>query len=56
MDDGRHYIDLGADWRPGIEPRRIIVGPRARRDVDDVLALFDRKPEVLHAEFPIRIP
>jgi hypothetical protein len=42
--DGRHYIDLGADWQPGIEPRRIIVGPRARRDLNDVLAFFDRKP------------
>jgi hypothetical protein len=54
--DGRHYIDLGADWRPGIEPRRIIVGPQARRNIDDVLALFDRKPEVFHADLPIRIP
>jgi hypothetical protein len=55
MSDGRHYIDLGADWRPGIEPRRIIVGPRASRDLDNVLTLFDRKPQVLYADFPIRM-
>src|ERR1700730_2572720 len=50
MSDGRHYINLGADWRPGIEPRRIIVGPRAQRDLDSMLALFDRKPPVLYTE------
>ncbi len=53
MSDGRSYIDLGEDWTPKIEPRRIIVGPRARRDLDDVLALFERRPEVFYAEFPI---
>ncbi len=53
MDDGRHYIELGADWRPGIEPRRIIVGPRARRDLDDILGCFDRKPEVFYLDSPI---
>jgi hypothetical protein len=51
--DGRRYVDLGADCRVGIEPRRIVVGPNARRDVDQVLAHFDRKPEVVYAEFPI---
>jgi hypothetical protein len=54
MPDGRHFIDIGADWRPGIEPRRIIVGPKASRDLDGVLALFDRQPNVVIADFPIR--
>jgi hypothetical protein len=51
---GRSYIELGEDWRPAIEPRRIIVGPRANSDIADILALFDRKPEVINATFPIR--
>jgi hypothetical protein len=53
MSDGRKYIDLGEDWTPNIEPRRIIVGPRARRDLGDVLSLFETGPEVYYAEFPI---
>jgi hypothetical protein len=53
MPDGRHFIDIGAD-RPGIEPRRIIIGPKASRDLDAVLVLFDRKPEVAIADFPIK--
>jgi hypothetical protein len=51
--DGRSYIGIGEDWRPGLEPCRIIVGPRANRDLSDVLPLFDAPPEVITAEFPI---
>ena len=52
--EGRRYIDVGADWDRGIEPRRIIVGPRASGQLDDVLELFERNPEVIVADFPIR--
>jgi Protein of unknown function (DUF2971) len=54
MSNGRHYIDIGEDWTPGIEPLRIIVGPSARRDIDTILAAFERKPQVLNAEFPTK--
>lgn len=51
--DGRRYIDIGADWSPGIEPRRIIVGPKGAQDIDDVLALYTRRPVVLRPDYPI---
>jgi len=51
---GRRYIDIGAGLTPGLEPVRIIVGPRASPDIDDVLARFARKPIVLRPSFPIR--
>src|SRR5215213_8326233 len=41
--DGRGYIDLFADWRPGLEPLRIIVGPEASSNLDEVLPLFNRR-------------
>jgi hypothetical protein len=55
MSDGRHYIDIGVDWSSRIEPLRIIVGPKAVRDLDAVLALFDRKPEVYVTDFPLKV-
>jgi hypothetical protein len=51
--DGRQYIGIGEDWRPGLEPCRIIIGPRADKDIKDVLALFEFPPIVINAEFPI---
>jgi hypothetical protein len=51
--DGRQYIGIGAEWRPGLEPCRIIIGPRANKDIKDVLALFEFPPVVINAEFPI---
>lgn len=53
MADGRHYIGIGEDWRPGLEPRRIIVGPRASADLGDILRLFERKVEVSTVNFPV---
>lgn len=51
--DGRQFINVGEDWRPGLEPRRIIVGPRANRSIEDVTALFEKKPEIVNSEFPV---
>jgi hypothetical protein len=51
--DGRQYIGIGEDWRPGLEPCRIIIGPRADKDLTDVLTLFKNKPHVINADFPI---
>lgn len=51
--DGRSFIGIGEDWRPGLEPCRIIIGPRANKDISDVLPLFDNPPQVIVAEFPV---
>lgn len=32
-EDGRQYIGIGEDWRPGLEPCRIIIGPRADKNI-----------------------
>jgi hypothetical protein len=50
--DGRQYIGIGEEWRPGLEPCRII-SVRANKDIEDVLALFKVPPVIINAEFPI---
>jgi hypothetical protein len=52
-DDGRHYIGVGEDWRPGLQPCRIIIGPRANADIEDILSLFEHRPVVINAKFPV---
>jgi hypothetical protein len=54
LPNGRRYIDVGAGWTPAFEPVRIIIGPHANPNIDDVLALFDRKPSVVRPDYPIR--
>jgi hypothetical protein len=51
--DGRQYIGIGEEWRPGLEPGRIIIGPKADRDIEDVLVLFKQRPIIINAKFPI---
>jgi hypothetical protein len=51
---GRKYIMFGEDWRPGIEPFRIIIGPKADPNIESVLKLFSWPPEVSKCEIPIR--
>src|SRR5277367_5626984 len=51
--NGRQFIGIGEDWTPGLEPRRIIIGPHADKNIDDVTALFQNKPEIVIAEFPV---
>jgi hypothetical protein len=54
-DDGRSYVGLFEDIKPGIEPVRIIVGPAASPDLENVLPLFTRRPIVIRADFPLRL-
>jgi hypothetical protein len=54
MSNGRDYIDIGAGWLPGIEPKRIIIGPQAEKNIDSALAHFNRRPEVSQAHFAMR--
>lgn len=51
--DGKKYIVLGDVWRPGICPRRIIVGAKASPDLTAVLANYEVHPEVVHANLPV---
>jgi hypothetical protein len=50
---GKKYIALGEYWKPGLAPRRIIIGTRANLNVQSILAMYDRSPEVARADFPI---
>jgi hypothetical protein len=52
--NGKHYIELGEYWQPsGLRPERIIIGPLADPNIGDILARFDRCPEVVQSEIPI---
>lgn len=50
---GKRYIVFGEHWRPGIVPRRIIIGPKANPDISNVLALFDGLPTVGVSGLPV---
>lgn len=50
---GKKYIKLGEHWRPGIVPRRIIVGTKANSDIASILAKYVPSPEVLFADLPV---
>lgn len=49
----RRFIPLGSNWTPGISPKRIIVGPRADRDIEDSIACFEHRPEIVMSRIPI---
>lgn len=50
---GKRYIVLGENWKPGIVPRRVIIGTKANRDVASVLARCSPAPEVTFADMPV---
>jgi hypothetical protein len=52
-EDGRHYIGIGEDWRPGLEPCRIIIGPHANKGIENVLSQYQLRPIVINAKFPV---
>ncbi len=53
--DGKRYIDVGENMTPvGVQPVRIIVGPDASPNLDDILAQFERKPSIVSSRFPVR--
>lgn len=54
MTDGRRYIDIGANWSFKLEPRRVIVGPKAQPDIAAIVGLFNRRAEIIRPVFPIR--
>lgn len=49
----KNYIVLGESIRPGISPKRIIIGPKAERNIEAILKNFQRLPEVVLANLPI---
>jgi hypothetical protein len=50
---GKRYIAIGEHWRPGISPRRIIVGTKADPNIDAIVAKFGPVPEIAYANLPI---
>lgn len=52
-DNGKKYIVIGENWRPGIVPRRVIIGTKADRHIDSILANYAPIPEVAFANMPI---
>lgn len=51
--NGKRYVVFGESWKPGIWPRRIIIGAKADPNIDAPAAKFPNRPEVVHAELPI---
>jgi hypothetical protein len=51
--NGKRYVVFGENWRPGISPRRIIVGTKADPNIGSLVAKFPKPPEVAHANLPI---
>ena len=52
--NGKRYIAIGEYWRPGISPKRIIVGTKAEKNIEHIIAKFDKRPEVAYASAPVR--
>jgi hypothetical protein len=50
---GKKYIVLGETYEPRIVPRRVIIGTKADRDVDSILANYSPIPEVAFADMPV---
>ncbi|MCO6413211.1 MAG: DUF2971 domain-containing protein [Thiogranum sp.] len=51
--DGIKYIALGESWRPGLVPRRVIIGTKAERDIDSILSNYSPRPAIAFANMPI---
>jgi len=51
--NGKKYIALGENWRPGIVPRRVIIGTKADHNIDSSLAKYSPKPKMAFANMPI---
>jgi hypothetical protein len=50
---GKKHVVLGNIWRPGVEPKRIIIGPKANPNIESVLKHFERRPLVTVCDIPI---
>ncbi|NTW55272.1 MAG: DUF2971 domain-containing protein [Chlorobaculum sp.] len=51
--NGKKYIVIGGNSSPGIHPRRVIVGTKADKNIDSILANYSPKPEIAFANMPI---
>jgi len=49
----KRYIEIGNIWRPGIEPRRVIIGTKADQDIAACLENCSTTPEIARANLPI---
>ncbi|MGO4386777.1 DUF2971 domain-containing protein [Microvirga sp. 2YAF29] len=51
--NGKKYLVMGDSWRPCIEPKRIIIGPKADPNIELLLNLFKHRPAVSVCDIPI---
>lgn len=51
--EGKKHIKLGEHWRPGITPRRIIIGPKADPEIAALAARYSVQPLVIRTDMPI---
>jgi hypothetical protein len=51
--NGKRYVVFGENWRPGISPRRIIIGTKADPNIEALVSKFPTRPEVAYANLPI---
>jgi len=51
---GKHYIDIGEFWSPGITPSRIIIGPNADPTLEVVLDKFEVTPDISLSNIPLK--
>ncbi|MBU2537721.1 MAG: DUF2971 domain-containing protein [Proteobacteria bacterium] len=50
---GKQYIAFGEHWKPGIAPKRVIIGTKADGDIDSILANYSPVPQKAFANMPI---
>jgi len=50
---GNRYIAFGENWKPGIVPKRVIIGTKANPDIDSILAKYSPVPQKAFANMPI---
>lgn len=50
---GKRYITIGDQWDPPLMPKRIIIGPKADRDLSVILGAFTPAPEIHLSNIPI---
>lgn len=51
--NGKNYIAFGEHWKPGIVPKRVIVGSKADKDIDSILSNYSPVPQKAFANMPI---
>lgn len=51
--NGKSYIEIGEHFRPGIIPRKIIIGTKANHNITSILENYNNIPEIEFSNLPI---